>query len=263
MISVIAQKLNIYPGDGKNPYARTGQLSTYHLKKAGAKGALLGHSEVGESPEQINKKLLALTQAGMLRNIILLGDRWEDLGKPWEELNEAGKQHVEDVVKEKLTLIIAGIDTEILRTSVFAYEPAWSITGSGKNDVPPASAEQIERITGMLASLLPQTRVIYGGSMKSQRTGEIMALPSIHGFIVGSAGTHSSEAEMLAQSVKAGKKNHMPVVALNWKAYELQEPYETFIDILKPYEIDCDIYLAPAATDLAALSEKLKAQRVK
>ena len=47
-------------------------------------------------------------------------------------------------------------------------------------------------------------------------------------------------------------------LALNWKAYDLEEDYDSFLNVLKPLESEIDMYVAPPATDLVILSEKLK-----
>lgn len=268
MIIPIAQKLDIYPDDGKHQYARTGELSISHLKKAGAKGVLLGHSEVGESAKEVNEKFKATWEGGLRHNIILLGEQWEDLGKPWNELDDKRREYAKAAVKEKLTKIIEGVREEAIRDAVFSYEPGWSVRGSGKSDVPPAQPEQIESMAALIRntvrekydeSMAASLRIVYGGSMSPQRADEIMPLPDIDGFILGSAGTTTAWVKEITMATATQKKQRTPVVALNWKAYTLAEPYEKFIDTVKPYVVDCDFYLAPAATELFALSEKLKA----
>ena len=57
MIGVVAQNFDIFEGDGLDRFARTGETSASQIIRAGAQGVILGHSEVGDSPEAINKKL--------------------------------------------------------------------------------------------------------------------------------------------------------------------------------------------------------------
>lgn len=267
MITLIAQKVDIYEGDGKHPHARTGELGFFHLKHAGAQGVLLGHSEVGESPKIVNKKLKAAHAAGLTRHIVLLGESWEDLGKPWSELSEEQKSQAKAVVKEKLIAMFAEINEQIVADIVLAYEPGWGVRGSGKSDVPPPSPEQIQAMAMMMRAALQERysetvaqsmRILYGGSMSPERATEIMPLPDIDGFILGSAGTTVANVNAIGQSTIEGRKQRRPVLALNWKAYELGESYEQFIEAVKLFEEMCDIYIAPPATELRTLASSIK-----
>ena len=263
----IAQKVDIYPEDGKHPFARTGELSFYHLKNAGAKGILIGHSEAGESVEVVNKKLKAAHNAGLEGNIVLLGEEWDDMGKPWKELHDEEKKQVGEVVKKKFLAMIEGISEDIISHTVFSYEPGWGVKGSGKSDVPPPQVEQIEAMAKMLRDTIKEkynetlsnsVRITYGGSMSPERAGEIMPLTDIDGFILGSVGTKTEWVQKIALEVKKSyevrlRKIRKPVLVLNWKAYELEKPYEKFLEVLKPFSEEMDIYLAPAATDLKLL----------
>lgn len=61
-IFLTAQNIDIYNGDDLDPYARTGATSAEQIHKAGASGVILGHSEVGDSPQVVRKKLLTIAQ---------------------------------------------------------------------------------------------------------------------------------------------------------------------------------------------------------
>lgn len=266
MLTLIAQEVNIYPDDGKHPFARTGEISFYHLRKAGAKGILVGHSEAGESIEEVNKKLKAAWDAGLQNNIVLLGECWEDLGKEWSELDDKERERVVKLIKEKLVTILEGIGREIVAKTIFSYEPGWGVRGSGNTDVPPPQTEQIEIMAAAMRKVIrekyneeisSEVRIIYGGSMSPERGEEIAPLKNIEGFILGSAGTKTERAKQIAEITLKYRKERTPVLALNWKAYELEEPYEIFIEALKPFAGKMDVYLAPAATDIYFLNSIL------
>ena len=70
-IYLMAQNVTIYDGDGKNQFARTGEIGFYHLKKAGATGVILGHSEVTDKPEIVNLKWKAAIKNGLFDNLVL------------------------------------------------------------------------------------------------------------------------------------------------------------------------------------------------
>ncbi len=271
MITLIAQKVNIYPGDGKHAYARTGELSFMHLKKVGAKGVLIGHSEAGESMEEVNKKLQAAFEAGLKRNIVLLGEEWKDLEKPWHELSEANRKHAKNIVEEKCLKAFETIGEGILMETVVSYEPGWGVKGSGKSNVPPPQPEQIEAMAKTIRSVFIEkygqeiggaVRIIYGGSMSPDRAGEIMPLENVDGFILGSAGTKTEWVKQIGEAIIKNKKEQTPVLALNWKAYNLEEDYDAFLKVVKPLEREIDVYVAPPATELFMLNEILK-QKVK
>lgn len=255
MFYLIGQKVDIYPNDGKHPFARTGDLSFYHLKKAGASGVLIGHSEAGESIEEVNKKLKAAWDAGLQDNIVLLGE----------------KEEGEKTIKERLTGILEGIDERVVKNMVLAYEPAWAIQGSGKVNAKPPTLDYIKQSINIIRDTFleiyneecsQKIPVLYGGSVSPEEAPTIAALPDIDGFILGSAGTKTSSALTIIKTLRE-KKERTPILALNWKAYQLEEPYETFIEALKPFAKKIDIYLAPTATDIYQLSVKLKVKSEK
>jgi triosephosphate isomerase len=71
---------------------------------------------------------------------------------------------------------------------VVAYEPVWAI-GTGKNATPEDANAVHATIRDVLGSLgLPRnTRVLYGGSVKVENAGELVAQPEIDGVLVGGA----------------------------------------------------------------------------
>ncbi len=269
-IKLIAQTVDIFPGDGKHPYARTGKLDFHHLKKAGATGIILGHSEVDESPGIVNKKLIAAFNDGLKDNVVLLGESWEELGKSWDNCSDEEKGKVKKVVQEKLFKILNNVDKEIAQVAIFGYEPGWGVRGSGKEDVPPPGFEQIKALSGGLRDALAelyteevarQIRVIYGGSSSPERAKEIIPIEALDGFILGSSGATTDLVKKIGDSIVAisetkqiGRK---PILILNWKAYILQESYDDFLKVVSGFDEKLDIYLAPPATDLRELKEKI------
>lgn len=270
-VKLIAQTVDIFPGDGKHPYARTGKLDFYHLKKAGATGIILGHSEVNESPETVNKKLIAAFNEGLKDNVILLGESWEDLGKSWDECSDEEKEKVKKVVQEKFLKILKNVDKEIIRVAIFGYEPGWGVRGSGKEDVPPPGFEQIKALSGALRDVLvglyaeeiaQRIRIVYGGSSSPERAEEIMPIEDIDGFILGSSGAATGLVKKIGDSIitiaKTKQIGRKPILVLNWKAYILQESYDDFLKVISSFNEKLDIYLAPSATDLRELREKIE-----
>ncbi|MBI2675841.1 MAG: triose-phosphate isomerase [Candidatus Aenigmarchaeota archaeon] len=265
-IKLIAQKVDIFPSDGKHQFARTGQLAFHHLKAAGAAGVLICHSEHEEPFEIIPRKLIPAIDAGLEDNIVLFGEKWEDIGKPWSLLDGKQKLKIAEILKNRLREILKEIGEETALKTVFSYEPGWAVRGSGKADVHPPGPEQIGPMAAAMRKAFEEEyseeaankiRIIYGGSMSPERAKDIMPLEDIDGFILGSAGTKvvwvKLISEAIVQSSEKKKTGRRPVLALNWKAYQLEEPYEEFLKIVRNYSDRIEFYLAPPATDLYRL----------
>ncbi len=265
-IKLIAQKVDIYPSDGRHPFARSGQLAFHHLKAAGASGVLICHSEHEEPFDIIPKKLNAAMESGLEDNIVLFGEKWEEIGKPWSLLNDNEKLKLAEFLKNRLRGILKEIDGKTALKTVFSYEPGWAVRGSGKTDVQPPGPEQIGPMAEAMRKALEEAysentarkiRIVYGGSMSPERAMDIMPLNDIDGFILGSAGTKVEWVKLISDAIAQASENkntdRKPVLALNWKAYQLAEPYDDFLKIIRNYADKIEFYLAPPATDLYRL----------
>ena len=79
---------------------------------------------------------------------------------------------------------------ERLGDVVIAYEPIWAI-GTGQVATP----EQAQEAIGFVRALVEdrskeaaeRVRILYGGSVKPDNAGELMALPDVDGALVGGA----------------------------------------------------------------------------
>jgi len=264
---LIVQNVDIYSGDGKNQFARTGELGFYHLKKAGVTGVILGHSEVKDSPEVVNKKWKAAIEYNLFDNIVLIGEDWEDLEKGWDKSSEQEIKEMKNKLNNKLQIILDGISEEIIDKTVFGYEPSWGTRGSGKEDVLPPQPNQIENIGSFIRGIIKEKynkdiRIIYGGSSSPERTEEIMPSENIDGLILGSAGKTVDWVlkigEGIAENMKKKRFSRKGILALNWKAYEIEESYGDFLKAIDNLDGDfIEIYLSPVATELKEVSKLL------
>jgi triosephosphate isomerase len=264
---LIAQNVNIYSGDGKNQFARTGEIGFYHLKKAGATGVILGHSEVKDSSEIVNKKWKSAIENSLFNNIVLIGEDWEDLEKGWDKSSEQEKNEMKNKLKNKLNIILDGISEEIIEKTVFGYEPSWGTKGSGKEDVLPPQPVQIENICSFIREIIKDRynkdiRIIYGGSSSPERAEEIMPLNNVDGLILGSAGKTVDWVLRIGEEIMKSTKNKQSVrkgvLALNWKAYELEEPYISFLKSINNFNGNLiDVYLSPVTTELKEVNDLL------
>lgn len=164
--------------------AFTGEISALMLKEAGAKYAIIGHSErrqfFHETDETVNKKIKAALKHG-LTPIFCVGETLEE-----REANKVG-----EVIATQLLGGLLGITQEEVTKIVIAYEPVWAI-GTGKT----ASPEQAEEVHLMIRQMLTKQfgqenadviSLLYGGSVKASNSKELLSQPNIDGALVGGA----------------------------------------------------------------------------
>ena len=177
--------------------AHTGEVSPVMLLDAGVHTVILGHSErrnlYGEDDELINKKVVRALDHG-LEVILCVG----------ETIDERQSGSAESVVERQLAGCLSEVNAEALTGVVVAYEPVWAI-GTGKTATPDdADAMHAfirERIGEWYSSTASDSLVIqYGGSVKPNNAGELLAKPNIDGALVGGA---SLIAESFAEIVRA------------------------------------------------------------
>ena len=170
--------------------AYTGEISGSMLAKIGCTYVVIGHSERranhNETDSIVNAKIKSAL-ANELRPILCVG----------EELNirEAGT-HVEHVL-EQLRNALKGFHKPDLKKIVIAYEPVWAI-GTGKTATPEDAQEVCAAIRTELRKIgsdeiADNCRILYGGSVKSINTLEIMKETDVDGALVGGASLDPEE----------------------------------------------------------------------
>jgi len=170
--------------------AHTGDISGSMLAKLGCTYVLVGHSErrAGhkESNELINKKIKAVF-TNELKPILCVG---EDL-----EIREADN-HIAHVL-DQLRNCLKGFHKPDLKKIVIAYEPVWAI-GTGKTATPEDAQEVCAAIRKELRKIgsdeiADNCRILYGGSVKSINTLDIMKEEDVDGALVGGASLDPEE----------------------------------------------------------------------
>ncbi|MDX2083063.1 MAG: triose-phosphate isomerase [Rickettsiales bacterium] len=165
----------------ENSGSFTGDVSAEMLQKIGCEYVILGHSErrAGhfESDEIIAKKISAALAKDLIP-IICVGES--------KEIRDQGK-HLEFVYRQ----IIHSIPKDVkFNKMIIAYEPIWSI-GTG---ITP-SKEQIAEIAKLIKKIFNEKLndraeeyfMLYGGSVSSQNSAEILAIENVNGLLVGKA----------------------------------------------------------------------------
>jgi triosephosphate isomerase len=174
--------------------AYTGEVSPAMVKDAGARYAIIGHSErrqyFAETDDSVNRKVKAALAAGLVP-IMCLGETLQE--------REAGKTF--EVAGRQLRAGLQGIAAAEGEKVVVAYEPVWAI-GTGKTATPEQAQEVHAFLRGMLKELrgaADAVRILYGGSVKPENISELMAKADIDGALVGGA---SLKANSFAAIVK-------------------------------------------------------------
>jgi triosephosphate isomerase len=175
--------------------AFTGELSIPMMQEAGAKVALIGHSErrhlFGETDEQVARKTVAILKAGMLP-LVCLG----------ETLAEREGGRTEHVILRQLEPLLDKVPAADWARVVIAYEPVWAI-GTGRNATPDDAAQvhQLIRFTAGRRGVTGRVPILYGGSVNAGNVLSLLARPELDGVLVGGA---SLDADGWAELVGLG-----------------------------------------------------------
>jgi len=148
--------------------AYTGEISPPMLLELGVVGSLVGHSErrqyFGESDETVGLRTRGALAAG-LRVIACVG----------ETIEERRSGRTEAVLRRQLSVLEPHPDL------VLAYEPVWAI-GTGHTATP-----EVAQKTHAFIKTLLDAPVLYGGSVKPDNAGALLAQPDVDGALVGGA----------------------------------------------------------------------------
>jgi triosephosphate isomerase len=146
---------------------------------------VLGHSERrqynGETDRVLQEKLPGALKAG-LKPILCVGET--------EEERESGE--MERKLRHQVGEALVNVADDELAKVVIAYEPIWAI-GTGQTATPEQAQEAIAFVRALVGGRSEDAaqaiRVLYGGSVKPDNAGEILAQPDVDGALVGGAST--------------------------------------------------------------------------
>jgi len=160
--------------------AYTGEVSATMLSDLGCQYVLVGHSErralFGESDAEVAAKAVRVAEAGLCP-VICVG----------ESLSQREQGIAERVVAAQLMPVLAELKPGLLHRCVIAYEPVWAI-GSGLV----ATTDDIEKMHGAIKQVVHRDAacnlpVLYGGSVKADNAGTVLAVKDVDGVLVGGA----------------------------------------------------------------------------
>ena len=164
--------------------AFTGEVSPLMLQDAGCTHVILGHSErrqiFGETDEGVAKKTEAAFRHG-IAPIACVG----------ETLAERESDRTNEVVERQTERALRGLSADQVAALVIAYEPVWAI-GTGRTATPAQAQEVHALIRGLVARSHGEpaaraVRILYGGSVKPDNIGALMAQADVDGALVGGA----------------------------------------------------------------------------
>jgi triosephosphate isomerase len=177
--------------------AYTGEISAAMLNELDVHGTLLGHSErrelFGETDKALMQKVPAALEAG-LKPMLCVGETEEerDAGDTERKLRHQVQEGLEKVPLERLDEV------------TIAYEPIWAI-GTGRVATPDQAQEAIAFVRALVAGFdkgaAERVRILYGGSVKPENAGELLALPDIDGALVGGASLDPASLQAIIDAV--------------------------------------------------------------
>lgn len=169
--------------------AFTGEISAGMLIDLKVKYVIIGHSErrkyFGETDETINKKIKKALAAG-LKVIFCIGETAEE--------RDEGKK--KEVLERQVKNGLAGV--EDIKDINIAYEPIWAI-GTGNNCSVEETKDSVNFIRKFVKS---KTRILYGGSVKSENSGAYIKDAGANGLLVGGASLNPEEFIKIVKSAE-------------------------------------------------------------
>ena len=145
--------------------AYTGEISATQLKSYNVQYAIVGHSErreyQRETNEEINLKIKQLL-INDITPILCIGES------------------LKEILKEELTIAIKDIKEKKKKKIIIAYEPIWSI---GTGIIP--TNEQIEEVFAEIKKIVPESKILYGGSANEENIDQLKQIGAIDGYLLG------------------------------------------------------------------------------
>lgn len=167
--------------------AYTGETSAKLLKDVGCEYVIVGHSErrnyCQETSEMVRAKAACAIKIGLIP-IICIG----------ETLEQRANGNTLPVITQQIEESIP--DDATAGNFILAYEPVWAI-GSGNlptmDEIKQVHSAIIASVSKRKAIDINEVYVLYGGSVKPDNAGEILALSNVSGLLVGGASLNAND----------------------------------------------------------------------
>jgi triosephosphate isomerase len=168
--------------------AYTGEVSAKDLKKSNVEYCIVGHSErrtyQRETLEEINQKIIQLEENDIIP-ILCVG----------ESLEERNQNQVKEVIKKEIETAI--VNTSKKERIIIAYEPIWSI---GTGVIP--TNEEIEEVFDYIKELLPNNKILYGGSANENNISTLKQVSAIDGYLLGGLSLKPEQLQIFLNQIE-------------------------------------------------------------
>lgn len=177
--------------------AFTGEISAGIAIEAGARLALVGHSErrhlFGETDAETGLKVGACLAAGLVP-MLCVG----------ETLDERESGSASAIVRRQLDAALGALRPDEIANVLIAYEPVWAI-GTGRTASPADAAEMHGDIRRFLLDGVGETialgvPVLYGGSVKPDNAADLLSAADVDGVLVGGASLSPADFAAICQA---------------------------------------------------------------
>ncbi len=169
----------------------TGQITAKQASSIGIKYALIGHSDINDQEEDINKKIKEALSNNL--NVVLC------VG---ETLEERQMLKTYDVLYKQIKYRLRGIESKNIKNIFVAYEPVLSVGTNillTKTEIS-STIDLIKKIFIKNYDTLPN--ILYGGSVNEDNIKELNKINGIDGFLIGSAAYDANELEKICKNIK-------------------------------------------------------------
>lgn len=168
----------------------TASVTAKQAKSINIKYAILGHSDIEQTDEDINKKIKSSID-NKIKVVLCIG----------ETLEERQMLKTYDILYKQIKNRLRGIEKEDIKNIFIAYEPKLSV-GTNlllKNEEISTTIELIKKIFIQNYDTLPN--ILYGGSVNSENINELNKI-NIDGFLIGSAAYDAEELIKICKNIK-------------------------------------------------------------
>ncbi|NHJ48779.1 MAG: triosephosphate isomerase [Asgard group archaeon] len=262
IFKVVAQNFDLI--DELNQTKLTGKITCEHLFHANAFGTLIGHPEIGDDLPTVSKKI---------QDIISLQEKHPDalpfnvvmLGESYKEFSDNSLQDIALLIKNRCSTIFNDIPDVFIKNVLLIYQPKWGINQTGVEQLPP-SVKLITRVTNKMRDFLSErlgpaglnVSLMYGEISSPTRAVEILANENLQGLMMGSACRTTEQVIDIVKAIQFAYEKRKIILVCNFKAFNLEESYQEYIDALNIVPDNFTFYFVPPATDITKLVELTK-----
>ena len=178
--------------------AFTGDVSAKMLSSIGVRSVIVGHSERrngGDTNDIVNSKLVNSLKAKLMP-ILCVGESDRDHGGEYLAF-----------IKTELVECLRNVSKPQMKNIAIAYEPIWAI-GSGATRE--ATSDEFIEVKIYIRKVISDiydaktahnTRILYGGSVHPENSGEFLHHGGADGLLVGRDSLNARKLELIIKSV--------------------------------------------------------------